>query len=238
MPLALSRGEDAGVAPQGAKERRHQVLELEPPVEDPRVLEGAARRKGLEGLDETMRAGAFQELPDGPGAALDLRLRRCALALLPEAERRHVDAQHLLPAGKREDLDLAIGIGERDDGVGGAEIDADAAPERCLRSCHDLLRLKATWVHGCGPRSGLTRAPRGRDQSKRKGPVRFPARALFVSFDCASNPIFLVVSRSADLGGPAHGQRAARFTICSEASPTLHRSARRWRIRRRICRSG
>jgi len=127
------------MAPQAAQERRQQILESETPAEDARVLEQAARREGLERLDEAMRAGALEEALDRPRPALDARLPRALLALLPHQQHRHVDAKHLAATIERDGLGAAVRLRNRDHRIGGAEVDADARSGR-WSCCHGLGR--------------------------------------------------------------------------------------------------
>ena len=134
---APSTGE-SGIAPQGAKERRQQILECEALAEDARVLERGARREGLERLDEAMRAGPLEELLDRPRPALDARLQRAVASFLPEEKRRHVDAEQLAAAVELERLGASVRMRNGDHGVGRPEVDADGrAGAGC---CHDGTR--------------------------------------------------------------------------------------------------
>src|SRR5207248_1795378 len=92
---------------------------------DPRVLEGGARREGLEGLDEAMRPDARQELVHRPGPALDPALQRALPALLPEAERGDEGGEVLFAMAEAHSLRRALRARQRQHRVARAEIDAD-----------------------------------------------------------------------------------------------------------------
>ena len=102
-----------------------KVLEAVALPEDPGLLEGGARREGLEGLDEPVGVEPFQELVDGPGAALDLGAQAIAVPLVPEAQGGHIDLEALAAMLEGQRLHLPVRVRNGHDRVAGAEIDAD-----------------------------------------------------------------------------------------------------------------
>ena len=113
------------MAHEGAQEGAQQVLEAVALAEDAGFLEGGARREGLEGLDEPVGVEPFQELVDGPGAALDVGAQAIAVPLVPEAQGRHIDLQVLAAMGEGQRLHVPVRVRDGHDRVAGAEIDAD-----------------------------------------------------------------------------------------------------------------
>jgi hypothetical protein len=128
-----------------AQEGRQQILELILLAENPRLLERAARREGLERLNEAVRADARQELLDRPRTTLDKSLGRASLARLPEAQRRHEHVQHL--AGAAEGPDLAGALRSA------TAITVFVVPKSMPTEMSALMNLSFGWEGG-GPPGG------------------------------------------------------------------------------------
>ncbi len=114
-----------GMALDSLDEGDEQVFELRLLTKDPRFLEAAAGGEGLEGLDEAVCSAARHQLVHRPGTALEAGGQPAAGTFLPVAERRDIALQRGAVVLKGDGLGPSVGAGNGDDGVGGAEIDAD-----------------------------------------------------------------------------------------------------------------
>ncbi|GCC43961.1 hypothetical protein chiPu_0028224 [Chiloscyllium punctatum] len=156
----------AGMARQRAQERGEQILELVALPEYLRGVEGRACREGLERLDEAMDRASLEELLDRPRPALGARMQAGAGPFLPEAQRGDIDAMRAAAMLEANSLDTAVGIGQRDHGVAGAEIDANRDGGRSAR--HVMLGI---WCERGRTFSGFGRAcqPLPSAQNSRSG---------------------------------------------------------------------
>src|SRR5690606_10212972 len=113
------------------EEGREQVLELVPTAEDLRLGEAFAGRERLERLDEAGVDRVLDVGVDGPGTGLDGPLAR-PLGRGDVGQGRAEGEDLALWGRKAHEAGRTAGLGERDDGVGRAEVDADADAQRTL----------------------------------------------------------------------------------------------------------
>src|SRR5262245_52794292 len=111
------------MACQRPQERRENILELVALAEHLGGVEAATGSEGLERLEEAVDVASFEKLLDRPRATFSLS--SASRPVLPEAERRHVDAVPLSAMIETDGLDPAVVRRERDDRIAGSKIDAD-----------------------------------------------------------------------------------------------------------------
>jgi hypothetical protein len=113
----------AAMARQRAQERGQNVLEPEALPEHLRGVEAGAAGKSLERLEEAVDVASLQELLDRPRATFGLGTS--SRPVLPEAQRRDVDAVALAAMVEADGLDPPVVRREGDDRIAGPKIDAD-----------------------------------------------------------------------------------------------------------------
>src|SRR5271169_3308282 len=110
---------------QSPQKSGEEILELILLAKNPGFLKGATGGECLERLNEAVRTGTLQELPDRPGPAFDQRPRGTSFGFLPEAQRRHVDVQHFSRVVEIRCLHSTIAVGDGDNRICGAKINAN-----------------------------------------------------------------------------------------------------------------
>src|SRR5262245_22607879 len=103
------------MARQRPQECRENVLELVALPEHLRGVEAAACGEGLERLEEAVDVAPFEKLLDRPRPAFGLSAG--ARTVLPEAQRRHVDAVPLATMIEADGLDPTVVRGEGHDRI-------------------------------------------------------------------------------------------------------------------------